>query len=1094
MTDTEEQTETPRRAAKQRRKRRVRWTSVFTLSVAGLTFFVLALALSGQTVPMPDYVRANLEDRINARLDGAPIDLGPLEVGVSRQGIPQVLMNDIRMADATGGAIAQLNWLGAELSLERLVKGQFAASSIFLSGAQITVRRTAAGEFRLSAGQAVDAETGTVPELLTSVDKLMASGPMAQLSEVVAGGVVITLEDARSGRIWQATNASATLRKTSDALTLSVTSDVFNGTDNLASMQISLTRSRATGHVTAGFSIADMPAADIALQSPVLAWLGVLDAPISGSVRTEIDETGHMVGFAGTLDIAEGALQPAETVPPLAFQSAKTYFTFDPDRQRIDFSQISIEAVDGQFIATGHTYLTELDGPWPRAYLGQFEVEQLDYAGGDNFQGPLTLRDIHADLRLRLDPFTVELGQIAIDNEGTPINASGRVVANDTGWHAAIDATTSRISGERVLEFWPLRVSPITRGWLSRNLAQGTLLAPALGARFNTGSKPDIGLSFEFEDGVARFLPNMPKLTGAAGRAILQKRRFSLALTEGGVTSATGERIDATGSRFTVPDTRPRPSWGEIEVVAQGPLQAALSVLNNPPLRIMERAKRPIDIADASARTHATITLPLKNGIQNDEVSYRVTADLTDVSSDHLVEGRVFASPGLRLVATPEAIGLDGPATLDGVPLTASWRQPLGATAEEGGRISGRVTLSPATAAAFNLPLPDGMIRGQGSADYLLTMPANGGPSELNLSSNLLGLSLGLDGVGWRKPPEQAGEMTVSAILGDIPEIDALRLSAPGLSFDGKLELEEGGGLAHADFKDVRIGNWLDADVQLTPGAGANPRISVTGGSLDLRRLELGGGSSGGGGAPINLTLDRLIVSDGIALAPLTGRIEPMARGLSGTFEARINGRTPVSGTLAPANAGTAVRIRASDAAGVLRDTGLTPNAREGSLDLVLTPMVGAPEGTYNGEFLIEKIRLKDAPALAGLLDAISVVGLLDQLSGPGIRFDTIDGQFRLDRRQIRLHQAAAVGSSIGISADGIYDLQTDLMDFRGVISPVYFLNAIGSLLTRRGEGLFGFNYSMSGPSANPSVRVNPLSILTPGAFRQIFRRAPPRG
>ena len=51
----------------------------------------------------------------------------------------------------------------------------------------------------------------------------------------------------------------------------------------------------------------------------------------------------------------------------------------------------------------------------------------------------------------------------------------------------------------------------------------------------------------------------------------------------------------------------------------------------------------------------------------------------------------------------------------------------------------------------------------------------------------------------------------------------------------------------------------------------------------------------------------------------------------------------------------------------------------------------------------------------------------------------------------------------------------------------------IGSLLPRKGEGLFGFNYTLRGPSAAPQVSVNPLSLLTPGMFREIFRRPPPR-
>ncbi len=82
----------------------------------------------------------------------------------------------------------------------------------------------------------------------------------------------------------------------------------------------------------------------------------------------------------------------------------------------------------------------------------------------------------------------------------------------------------------------------------------------------------------------------------------------------------------------------------------------------------------------------------------------------------------------------------------------------------------------------------------------------------------------------------------------------------------------------------------------------------------------------------------------------------------------------------------------------------------------------------------------------------------------------------------------------MGISADGLYDFTSERLDVRGVISPVYFLNGIGSIFTRRGEGLFGFNYRVRGSVQNARTSVNPLSILTPGMFRRIFRAAPPEG
>ena len=1090
--------EAPKQRVK-RKRRRFGFAAIFSLAVAGLVFFVLSLALTGRTLPVPEVLRAKLEDSLNAQLEGAPLRLGSMEFGIDRQGMMQVLMNNIQLADQSGGAVAQLNWLGAELSMKRVLRREFAAEKIFLTGAQITIRRTASGQFTLAAGPSISGQEKSVTEVLARIDREMTVGAVSSLEEVVAGGIVLTLEDARSGRIWQATNASVTLRKTGDALTLSVTSDVFNGTDDLAGLQVSLTRSRATEHVQLGVTVEDMPAADIALQSPVLSWLGVLDAPISGSVRTELDEVGALASFAGTLNIAEGALQPTEATPPVAFDGAKAYFTFDPARQRIDFSEVSVVARQGAGVATGHTYLAEFEGAWPAAFLGQFRFEDLEYTGGDTFDGPLTLSDVFADIRVRLDPFEVTLGQIAIDNEGVPISATGRIATDQSGWHVAIDATTPEIDADRVMQFWPRLVSPISRGWLSDNLSEGRLINPALGVRYDSGSEPDAVMSFNFTDGLARFLPEMPPLEEASGRALLHDRRFSLFLETGEIASDIGGTIDAGGSTFTVLDTRPKPSWGEIGVAAKGPLTAVLDVLNNPPLQLMDRANRSVEIAEALVAGRATILLPLQDEIDAEEVTYDVDALLQNVTSDVLVPERVLTSPALRLMANPDLISVSGPALLDGVPLAANWRQPLGEASSEGGEISGRVTLSSDTVAVFDLPLPEGFLRGEGQADYTLQLPADPDIApELELRSDLYGLGMSLDAVGWSKPLEERGDLQISARLGDVPEIDSLALRTRDLSFEGNLDLSESGDFERARFESLELGSWLNAVVDVTPSPdGGAPTISVLGGTLDLRQLELGptqGRSGPATASPINLQLDRLTVSDGIEFAPLRGRIEIGARGISGSFEARLNGQTPVRGTLSPANAGTAIRITSASAAGVLRDAGLTPNARGGTLDLVLTPVAGAPSGTFDGEFLIEDVRLRDAPVMAELLDAVSVVGLLDQLSGPGIRFETIDGQFRLNRRQIRLRQAAAVGPSMGISADGIYDLQARQIDFRGVVSPVYFLNGIGSILTRRGEGLFGFNYRMSGPAADPTVRVNPLSILTPGAFRQIFRRAPPGG
>ncbi|MCB2131680.1 MAG: hypothetical protein KDD96_04465, partial [Rhodobacteraceae bacterium] len=213
--------------------------------------------------------------------------------------------------------------------------------------------------------------------------------------------------------------------------------------------------------------------------------------------------------------------------------------------------------------------------------------------------------------------------------------------------------------------------------------------------------------------------------------------------------------------------------------------------------------------------------------------------------------------------------------------------------------------------------------------------------------------------------------------------------------------------------------------------------------------------------------------------------------GLSGRFTGLVNGEAPVTGAMVPMGGKSGFRVQSQDAGATMRAAGVFTKARGGTLDLVLQPEGG--KGRYAGTVEIETVRVVDAPALAGLLDAISVVGLIDQLNGPGILFNHASGKFRMTPDAVEISEGAATGASMGISAAGLYRSDTKEIDIQGTISPVYLLNGIGRIVSKKGEGLFGFNYAMTGPASAPRIKVNPLSILTPGMFREIFRSAPPR-
>jgi hypothetical protein len=80
-------------------------------------------------------------------------------------------------------------------------------------------------------------------------------------------------------------------------------------------------------------------------------------------------------------------------------------------------------------------------------------------------------------------------------------------------------------------------------------------------------------------------------------------------------------------------------------------------------------------------------------------------------------------------------------------------------------------------------------------------------------------------------------------------------------------------------------------------------------------------------------------------------------------------------------------------------------------------------------------------------------------------------------------------------------DRKAEKLDITGTLVPIYGLNnllsavpLLGDLLnSRKGEGIFGLTYAMKGNLNEPTVNLNPLSVLTPGIFRRIFEYAPPK-
>ncbi|NVK15954.1 MAG: DUF3971 domain-containing protein [Rhodobacteraceae bacterium] len=1083
--------------------RRRRWRLLRGLAwVLALLSFLGAGAVYfgiGTRLDAPDWVRDRVEARIERHLNGLQVEFGAIHVVVNKGWRPRVSLRDVVLRHPDGSVFAQLADAQASLAMRPLLRGRIQPKRIALSGLFAALRRNEDGSLALSfaSGAAPSRRAASLVELIEQWDSQLQKPVLAALTEVETSELTLSYTDDRLGRGWTLDGGRIGLQREDGTVSLSAAFSVLSGRGEVGTVEASYASEIGSPEAEFGVLVSEIASEDIAAQSPALGWLGVLRAPISGSLRGGVAADGVVQPVQASLRIGEGVIQPAAQTRPVPITGARSYFTYDPARQLLAFSELSIESGWVSGVMQGQASLAGVQNGQLAGLVGQLRFSNLKLNPRRLFESPVEFPAVDADFDLRLKPFRLRLGEMLVRDGGSRIHLDGTVGAGPEGWDYDLNGSVDQVRVKRVKELWPSVLAPKPREWVGENLHAGLVRNVGFHMRGRGSGKPFVSLDLAFEDAEVVFQKFMPPVRGGSGQLSLYGQRFVVTASGGTVTAEQGGDVEVAGTSFIIPDVTAKDGTpGIARIKARGSATAALSLLNREPLRVMDKASLPVDLAEGQVEAEGTLALPLQKKIPVEQILYHYRGTVRGVQSAKLVPGHVAAAPLLQIEGDQGQVRISGNGSLSGVPLSASWRQKIGKGAAPDSRVEGTIELSAAAVEAFNIGLPRGAVSGKSRARYAVDLRP-GVPPRLELNSDLKGAGLRIPEISWRKGEGAGGRLSLTATLGKSATVDRLELEAPGLSATGRVTTHKNGGLNQAVFTSARAGNWFQGAVTFTGRGAAAPAIEVTGGRLDLNRSPFadtasgGGGASRGGDVPVTLRLQNLQVTDSIGLQNFQGRFSTRG-GMNGEFTARLNGQTPVAGTLVPQNGGTASRIRSNDAGGVFRSAGVFGHGRGGSFDMTLVPAAGAP-GEYDGRVTVRNIRVKNAPSMAAILNAISLVGLLDEMTGQGILFTSMEGRFRLGASHLILHQSSAVGPSMGLSLDGNFDLNSSRLNMRGVISPVYLLNAIGRVLSPRdGEGLFGFTFTLRGTADDPSVTVNPLAGLAPGFLREIFRGPAP--
>jgi hypothetical protein len=1102
--------------APQRRRSGLGWRLVMLTLLAAL---VMGYALvSTRTISLPDFLVAEVETRANRQLQttmpGLALSLDGLEFGLKDGHTPVLTADGVSLIAPSGQTALTLPEASVELDGSALLTARIAVTAARISGAHLTLERLADGRLNLRS-LAASPETPKVAtdaalqiddlgRLFDELDRLMAENAGNRLPDtVVIEAASADFRDEISGRILAIGDGQITLRRQENGIALSVGATLQSDQQaGLAQLTLTGQHDRAARQISLSGQVAGLTARALAAHVPAVGWLRAVEGDVALNYHLVLDEKGPAEAEA-ELGIGNGQIQPRPEATPAGFDQALLRLVYDRGQGRIQIPVFSLDAPRLSMLGNGQILMVDgagavLTDPFralPAAFLVQINLDQVQIAEDGIWEKPVVFENALIEARLLPDPLTLEIGQLRLARGASIVTGAGRIGTGRAGWTASFDLALDQINTNEVVALWPLDFLPLTRMWLVKNVIKGMLSNLNFALRMDQGTPGRGGLTFVFQDLGLTYMPGMPPIEAARGQATLDGPSLTFLLSEGYATPPQGARVALAGSSFSILDLAIFPAPAELRLRAVTDLTGMLSLLDQKPFGFITKAKLPVDLGQGDAAIEARIGFPMKQKVEMQDLSLSVQGLITGFQSTQVIKTRNLSFPTLAIAVDNQGLTLSGQGDLDGVAMSTEFFQGFAPASKGRAEAKGQVTLSAASMEALAIGLPKGMVSGTGKGDYTLTLSPDA-PPALALTSTLKGIGLSLPEFAWSKSRDAKAALSVKISLGPVPQIDKIDLTAPDLKASGRISLTgigQGGGMKTARFDRVQVGRWLDAAIEMTGrGKGRSPDIRIVEGSLDLRHLKDSGGfrPSSGSGGRLSLELDELVVSDGIALTGFQGSFKTNG-GLNGDFIAALNGKARVKGAVLSQKRGLAVQLTSADAGALLAASGIIKTAVGGALTLTLTPL-GTP-GHYLGRAEATGIRLRHSSGLSELLNALSIVGLLESLNGAGILFNQAEADFVLMPGAVDLKAGSAIGGSMGLSMSGLYQSSTGRLDMQGTLSPFYALNSIGAALTRKGEGLFGFNYRLTGSASSPQVQVNPLSILTPGAFREIFRQSPPR-
>ncbi len=1092
---------------------------VLGIVVAAVVFFTVGAGVRLLIGPVSlGPLRGTLAAAIHDALPGIALDYDQAAIEWSRdEGRVNLVVLGARMYDSRGRIVAQAPKAEIDLAAAPFLGGHVVVRRIALVGVRLTLVHTADGGIRLGLQKDRDSE-----DLIRRIGDVIEArgGTGSSLESFAVRNAHLAIMDEPSGLFVVAPRASLTMRSRGSDIMLAFDADTeISGRKSHVTANLLLPSGGAPFRGDLTVNGLDLRA--LAANAPRYAMLKDVPLTASASVRFAMRSGGRLEN--ADFDLTAHGDIPASTLKSKALHVRQFRLTghYDGAGGKLTLKAADLDAREGRMRGRGSGTFIYAGGALERvkAHL-VFDHILVDAPG--LFQQVVGYQSLVADGAWLPGARRFEVSRAVLVAPGFNLAASGALTLNDAGSPGlSAHAEIAQLPVRTLLRYWPLPLAPGAREWIDRNIFAGTIGPLDANCDFAPGEmdqqvlpEESVKMTFSMQGVEGSYINGLTHATGVNGDALLTGDTFRASFTAGRIGSILASRGTAL-----IPDLHKVGTVGSFTVHVDGAMPDIMRLIDMAPLNYARRFGIDPRQTAGAAGADLSFQVPMLADLPVDDVGIGVKAH---VDGFGVTLGRIKVHDGsVDFDIDNDRLHQTGVVGIADSRMTVDWTEDFKTPANITTRLTVKGDLTEAVRAQLGVNLQRYF---HGTVPVTAQISGHRGALvQADVAVDFTPARLSVPIVNLEKDPGQqaSGRILANFAPGNVLTDETIRIEGPVLNATGSAVFGRDGDLVSLNFPSIRMGALNDLAFQLRRGPAGND-YTLRGHSLDGSKVGRNGTAQGGRGTRANpaddkpegpfhisVQLDRLAMRDGVSIMPfsmdLTGVGErPATLSLSGALaqdKASDPAGARIAANIVAVPQGRRLTLTAADAGLLARGLFAFESMRGGVLNVTAvlpgraTDSTDAKTPDFTGTLTVTDFRMVNQSLLARLFSAGSLTGMVDLMGGEGMTLESLEMPFSSKNNVISVNGARVAGPAIGASADGYIDRPKGQIALKGSLVPAFGLNSfisnvpvIGDILaSKKGEGIFGVTYSLTGDAEHPDISTNPLSMLTPGILRRIF-------